>query len=550
MEFILKKELIYIFRKQISSEVILINDRMKSAFYMVKGIFMQSDTRNKKLFLYNNIFILIIGVILRTYHLFTVGFSKPWKLGGLFLEFARQIYQNNYSLPIIIPHYTLDGLPFAYPPLPFYIESLLVFPLELPEFLVVNLLPVIFSIISLILFYVLIKKFIKNKYVQLISISLFSMFPICFEEQLDGGGLAESLGTIFIILLILVFSNFYKRPYHIPGLVITSLVWALTFMASPGSAYLSVFIFLSLFISLIRKERINLSKLILYIISLGLLAMLLSSIYWWPVMRNHGFNLIINSFISQHDEGVFTLGFLIRLAEMNIIENEPMLSVLFLASLCVLAYCNKYEMVLLSILSALIPRETWIMGIIGVLTIGCAIDVIVNKYSIDIFNKRKSEPSYNIIRIIIILPILLRPLYFVLSRELVTDESLDNEQISFLVNMDEIDDFEKNLIIIGNNEFLEWAPYLAEKTVLNVWYGTEFSPQKSTIYDFQKTLLDCKNLTCINQLIGEVFPDLSTSVIIDLFYMNDITIEDVEELRLNESIKIYNERLLYYNLSN
>ncbi|MHA1279670.1 MAG: hypothetical protein ACTSQ8_20900, partial [Candidatus Helarchaeota archaeon] len=56
-----------------------------------------------------HIAIIFIGIVMRTYHLFSVGFSKPWRFGGLYLEFARQIYQNHYLFPVTIPHYTYGG---------------------------------------------------------------------------------------------------------------------------------------------------------------------------------------------------------------------------------------------------------------------------------------------------------------------------------------------------------------------------------------------------------------------------------------------------------
>jgi len=214
---------------------------------------MAIEEQKKKKQNLNYFLIILIGLFLRTYHLFLVGFSKPWKFGGLYLEFARQIFLNNYTLPERIPYYTLGGLPFAYPPLPFYIESFLVFTLGLPEFLVVNLLPAIASVISLILFYVLIKNILKNKWAQLFSLIFFSLFPIGYAEQLEGAGLSESFGTIIIILLILAFWNYYKNPFHIPRLLLTSFVWALTVMASPASAYLSVFLFFAFFFKLIKK---------------------------------------------------------------------------------------------------------------------------------------------------------------------------------------------------------------------------------------------------------------------------------------------------------
>lgn len=492
--------------------------------------------------------IILIGIFLRTYHLLFVGFSKPWKFGGLYLEFARQIFLNNYRLPEMIPHYTLGGIPFAYPPLPFYIESFLVFTLGLPEFLVVNLLPAIASIISLILFYVLIKKVLKNKWAQLFSLIFFSLFPIGYAEQLEGAGLSESFGTIFIILLILAFWSYYKNPFHIPRLCLTSFVWALTIMASPASAYLSVFIFLTFLIMLIKKEKENISKLILHIVILGFLAVLLSSVYWGTVIKNHGLDLLIDSFTSQHAGGIYTIGFLIRYGEMSIIDGEPLLSVLFIAAICILAYNKKYELLILSLLTALIPRENWVMGIIGVLIIGYAIDLVLEGKSIKLEYEKKMKPSIVIIGVTIFSLLLWRPIYFIIMRELVTEHSLDKEQIVFLENIDQINAIEENLIIVGNNEFLEWSPYLTEKTILNVWYGTEFAPEKSWIYDVHESLVNCSDTTCINELIRDNFEVGNISVIVDLLFIDQFGLENEENLGVQPSTELYDNRFFYYSL--
>lgn len=42
---------------------------------------------------------------------------------GLYLEMARAIEQAGYALPTTVPHYTAGGIPFAYPPLAFYLMA-------------------------------------------------------------------------------------------------------------------------------------------------------------------------------------------------------------------------------------------------------------------------------------------------------------------------------------------------------------------------------------------------------------------------------------------
>lgn len=492
--------------------------------------------------------ILIIGVFLRTYHLFIVGFSKPWKFGGLYLEFSRQIFQNNYRMPEWIPYYTQGGIPFAYPPLPFYIESFLVFTLKLPEFLVVNLLPAFAAVLSLILFYILIKRVLNNRHAQLFSLVLFSFFPIGYAEQLEGGGLSESFGTIFIILVILSFWHYYQKPYNYPRLLLAAFVWALTVMASPASAYLSVFIFLTFFIILIRKSEDNRREIIWRILILGAAAVLLSSFYWGTVIRYHGIDLLIDSLTSQHQESLFAIDFLVRLGEINLIEGEPLLSALFIIGLFVLAYFKKYELLMLALLSAFIPRENWIMGIIGALVIGYALELAIGHINISKESVKYKKIPYLIILVILISMILLRPFLFAATREIESEHTLDADQIAFLENIDELDSIEENLVIVGGEEFLEWSPYLTQRTVLNVWYGTEFAPEKIWIFYFHQSLLDCSITTCINQLIGENFSAGDISVVVDLSVMGEFKIENGDLFGEQTSDDIYDERFLVYSL--
>jgi hypothetical protein len=235
---------------------------------------------------------------------------------------------------------------------------------------------------------------------------------------------------------------------------------------------------------------------------------------------------MIDSFSTQHTGGLFIISFFIRLVEMNIIDTEPILSLLFLIAICILAYHKKYEMLLLALISALIPRENWIMGIIGILTTGYAIELILQNNAIE-FKNKKNQGFFNILIGILIFNLLfMRPFYFMITRGFDTEDTLDDAQIQFLENMRENKSMDDKLVIVGSDEFLEWSPYLTEKTVLNVWYGTEFDPEKEWIYDFHESLVDCREITCINQLIVENIDVDEVSVVVDLAYLRGFSLEN------------------------
>ena len=81
-----------------------------------------------------------------TLHAILVGGAIPYNLGGLFARFATEIRFPHYALPTSIPYYTLDGLPFAYPPASLYFLAFVTHVLPLAEVTAINILPTFISI--------------------------------------------------------------------------------------------------------------------------------------------------------------------------------------------------------------------------------------------------------------------------------------------------------------------------------------------------------------------------------------------------------------------
>ena len=87
------------------------------------------------------IILILLGIYIRLNHLASIPADEPFRLGGLFLEFSQQIIANGYALPKTIPFYSAGGIPFAYPPLGFYIQALIIDFFSPPRFWTVNWLP-------------------------------------------------------------------------------------------------------------------------------------------------------------------------------------------------------------------------------------------------------------------------------------------------------------------------------------------------------------------------------------------------------------------------
>ncbi|QRN82844.1 hypothetical protein JR338_10530 [Chloroflexota bacterium] len=502
---------------------------------------MANEKSNPKLMTIASLLILSIGSFLRLYHLGVVGFTSPWTLGGLYLEFSRQIFLNHYALPTTIPNYSLGGLPFAYPPLPFYFEAFFAFTLGLPKFLVTNALPPLVGFLALVAFFRLTKKIIQNPLVRLLALALYAILPLSFMDQVEAAGLAESFGALFIILLLDAFWEFTQSPNDKKKLFLAATIWAFCITASPASAYVSVFIFFSFFLKLLKQEKGRIKQLLLNILLLGGTAVILSSVYWGVVLWKHGLAFFIESFTGQHTAYInFLLNALLSIHQFSRAPISAIFPLLFIFTLCVLIYFRQYSTLLLLVLASLVPRELWIMGIIGVVFLGFALDLMILKRQARELPPRKKWLPYIILLPLIVILAAVDSLHFCLNRELISpDTILSNDQIALLENIDAINPTQADLVVIGAETFFEWAPYLSQTTVLNEWYGTEFAPEKAWLVSFNESLIACPDLHCINQLIRENFSQ-SALVLIDVNALPELDLSiDAGEISEYQDSGIY-----------
>ncbi|ADJ13922.1 hypothetical protein [Halalkalicoccus jeotgali] len=79
---------------------------------------------------------------------------------ALFPHMAEVVLENGYRRPEIIPHYTEGGLPFAYPPLMFYVMAVLI-DFGIDPFHLIRIVPGIASVLALIPYFYLSREFLS-----------------------------------------------------------------------------------------------------------------------------------------------------------------------------------------------------------------------------------------------------------------------------------------------------------------------------------------------------------------------------------------------------
>lgn len=125
----------------------------------------------------------------------------PVNDGALFLEFVRATAAAFPRLPSEVSYNGLI-LPFAYPPLSFWLGALLS-KAGMDSLEVVRVLPVVMNILYVLLFAVVLLKSGRSRLFTAITILFFSATSLSFQWLLMGGGLSRGLGSIFLMLALL-----------------------------------------------------------------------------------------------------------------------------------------------------------------------------------------------------------------------------------------------------------------------------------------------------------------------------------------------------------
>ena len=148
------------------------------------------------------ILIFLVGLLVRIFPLIMMEFPTevPYNGGGLYYHFSETILENNFAYPRTIPYYTDNGIPFAYPPLLFYLIAIVAKFTPLSTFILHIYLPTFISVITVVAFYFLAKEIFQERKLILFSTLVYAMLPVAFSELIPGEGLCESFGvSIFII---------------------------------------------------------------------------------------------------------------------------------------------------------------------------------------------------------------------------------------------------------------------------------------------------------------------------------------------------------------
>jgi len=243
---------------------------------------------------------ILIGGTLRLYGVLRSSF--PINDGGLFYTMIRDLMANGYHLPVTTSYNHLD-LPFAYPPLFFYLTGFLSDLTHWGLLNIIRILPAVFTVLAIPAFYLLAGVLVKNKVQVVFATYIFAFIPASFDWLIMGGGLTRSPAFFFALLSLFFIYKLYTQDRK-QDLVWVTLFSSLTILSHPETALHTAASAVVFFLFFGRNKK-GLLKSLLVAISV----LVVTSPWWGTVLAHNG----IAPFIAAGKTGVYSVAGILQM---------------------------------------------------------------------------------------------------------------------------------------------------------------------------------------------------------------------------------------------
>lgn len=251
---------------------------------------------------------ILIGAFMRFNPTMLAGFAI--NDGGMFAAMVDDLKTSGYVLPAFTTYNHLN-IPFAYPPLGFYLGRIAADLFGMTSTEAVRWVPAFFASLSIPAFYLLALRLLKNKYYASVSTLFFALMPRALSWFVMGGGLTRSPGQFFMLLTLATVVRLYEENRR-GDVVLAGILGGVAILSHPEAAVHTAVsaVFLWLMLSRNRTGFVN-------SIFVALIVLLVTVPWWGTVIRYHGLEpLLMGAATGQKALAVFHLLFFVFTEEV------------------------------------------------------------------------------------------------------------------------------------------------------------------------------------------------------------------------------------------
>jgi hypothetical protein len=229
---------------------------------------------------------LLFGAVVRFVPAASNGF--PLNDGGMFYTMIGDLKANHFILPYFTTYNSAD-IPFAYPPLGFYISAIFSSLFPVSDLQVLLWLPALVNTITIFFFYKFAEQILPSSTSAALAALAYALSSRAFLWQVMGGGIARSVGMLFLILMLWQVIQLFREYTH-KRLALTILFGSLTILSHPQTALHAALGGLMIFLFFGRGKRGIISALLV-----GAGVLLLTGPWWVTVFLRHGFTPLLSA---------------------------------------------------------------------------------------------------------------------------------------------------------------------------------------------------------------------------------------------------------------
>lgn len=208
---------------------------------------------------------------------------------GLFFLMAERISDAGYALPATVPYYTPEGVPFAYPPLLFYVLAALGDLAGQDAIFFSRHLPVAFTIVYLVPFYWLARRLDFSKPQASVATLVLAVSPPVLQWHISAGGVVRA--GAFLLALVGAYAGCRLfQSGSTRWIAPTAVLVGLTALAHP--LYL-VFLLVTLAVFYVAFDR----SVVGFVrgAAVGLGGLLIAAPWWTTVVATHGWEIFTSA---------------------------------------------------------------------------------------------------------------------------------------------------------------------------------------------------------------------------------------------------------------
>jgi hypothetical protein len=423
---------------------------------------------------------------------------------ALFPHMAEVLIENGYRRPEMVPFYTEGGIPFAYPPLMFYVMAILI-DLGIDPFQLIRLLPGIAITLALIPYFYLAREFLSVKEAGFATVIL-AVAPQVVRWHISGGGTVRGPAFLLVITGLYIGVRLFKtgdRRLILPG----ALLYGLTMLTHPvymayfGISYLVLF---AVFDPTVRGLAHGAA------VAAG--GAIIGAPWWLYVSLVHGPETILNA--SETHGGLLEAEFEEIIADVLLFHNVGYPSEMLIASFVLIGGVymlskRRYALPIWFLVTTIVitqPRFAYVPGamLIGAAVVGGIIPWIAEIAS----GSGDREP----VTVVVLVALVLTTTWFGALYVTGDPPGEDRNAMSSYVDHGDIEAMEwaaaetppdATFAVLGDQA--EWFPYVAERTGLTGWWGVEWTTPEQYLEQraLHTDLTACDDAICVSETIDE-----------------------------------------------